>query len=184
MGCSSSKAIQDKDNDSVITATISPEKPERLYRLVVKAQKTVDVKERSEVLNEILEHTKTEPKAASYCNPNTKSTPLHMACRLLDTCSSSDKSEQALLSSVIDSLSAASLFGNSSIQSQYDTPHVVDETGCNRACQSVRGTEASQRSSGTRPVHFRKDSMFMPNKVAPSDNDVLMGSRSPKAMVT
>ena len=104
MGCSSSKAIQDKDNDSVITATISPEKPERLYRLVVKAQKTVDVKERSEVLNEILEHTKTEPKAASYCNPNTKSTPLHMACRLLDTCSSSDKSEQALLSSVIDSL--------------------------------------------------------------------------------
>jgi hypothetical protein len=103
MGCSSSKAIKDRDNDSVITATISPDKPERLYKLVVKAQKTADWNQREEVLNQILHHAKTEPKAASYCNPTTKSTPLHMASRLLDSCSA-NKSEEDLLSSVIETL--------------------------------------------------------------------------------
>ena len=74
-----------RGDQSTISSSIDPSKPERLYKLLVKAQKVQEVHEREELLQKILQHCQQEPQAAIYQNPTTKSTPLHMAVRLLDS---------------------------------------------------------------------------------------------------
>mmetsp|Transcript_22502 Transcript_22502/g.63769 ORF Transcript_22502/g.63769 Transcript_22502/m.63769 type:complete len:833 (-) Transcript_22502:38-2536(-) len=74
------------DDTSAISATIHANKPERLYKLLVKAHTcSNNQQERQLHLRQALEHVQQEPSAASFCNPTTQSTPLHLACRLLDS---------------------------------------------------------------------------------------------------
>jgi ankyrin repeat protein len=74
-----------RGDQSTISNTIDPSKPERLYKMLVKAQKVQDVHQRENLLQKVLQHCQEEPQAAIYQNPTTKSTPLHMAVRLLDS---------------------------------------------------------------------------------------------------
>jgi hypothetical protein len=108
MGCKASKAVEaskapiksassksnprnnespesPRGDQSTFSATIDPSKPERLYKMLVKAQKVQNAHEREELLQKILQHCQQEPQAAIYQNPTTKSTPLHMAVRLVDS---------------------------------------------------------------------------------------------------
>jgi len=109
MGCQQSKAVQagERESKKSNNVVVSPRKEnttsDKLYNLVVKPQSTAtatttttatssdtqqakDVKmQRGQSFDKILECCKKDPTLACYQNPTTKSTPLHMAVRLMDS---------------------------------------------------------------------------------------------------
>lgn len=95
------------DDDAILHAKARADKPERLYKLLAKAQQPVHTSERSVIYRKILEHLQQEPMAAKWRNPTTGSTPLHLACRLVD-CETLTTSELFTdLMKIIDSLIAS-----------------------------------------------------------------------------
>jgi len=66
---------------------VRSDRPERLYKLLAKAHQLSHrqpASERRIIYRKILEHCQQEPMAAKWTNPTTGSTPLHLACRLVD----------------------------------------------------------------------------------------------------
>eukprot|EP00934_Nitzschia_sp_Nitz4_P007219 Nitzschia sp. Nitz4//scaffold72_size95085//65549//67618//NITZ4_004765-RA/size95085-processed-gene-0.104-mRNA-1//-1//CDS//3329557390//7209//frame0 len=113
MGCSSSKAavpasqspskqggvtsMQSRSVDrDVISNKIRPDQPERLYKLLARAQQASNRGERYELYQKVLEHCHEQPMAAKWSNPTTGATPLHLACRLVDFVDSSQDLFQVL----------------------------------------------------------------------------------------
>lgn len=106
MGCSTSKdssnavvASSDKSKSTNrnagtdqdwMNARARADNPERLYKLLARAVQVKSQQERSQIYMKVLEHCHDQPNAAKWQNPNTRSTPLHMACRLLDVDASPD----------------------------------------------------------------------------------------------
>ena len=76
-----SKASRIINEHALLSSRIRADKPERLYHLLAKALSSED---RSLWYAKILEHIHQEPSASQWKNPNTGSTPLHLACRLVD----------------------------------------------------------------------------------------------------
>lgn len=127
MGCSSSKAIDNggvanakdnkalaaaysQDDEALLHSKVRADRPERLYRLLAKAQQISHQPsaERRLVYEKILEHCQQEPMAAKWKNPTTGSTPLHLACRLVDAETlNSDQTLFSELLQIIDTLIAS-----------------------------------------------------------------------------
>ena len=109
MGCQASKAAHtqsssshhqvgsaiskkgSKTEDDDFFGKVRADQPERLYKLLAKALQTPPT-QRNAVYQHILLHCQQEPMAAKWQNPTTKSTPLHLCCRLLDTQTSTSTS--------------------------------------------------------------------------------------------
>lgn len=79
------------DFGALVMSRIRPDQPERLYKLLARAQPQISSthpqatsNDRRVLYQKILEHIEQEPAAAQWTNPTTGSTPLHMACRLVD----------------------------------------------------------------------------------------------------
>jgi hypothetical protein len=85
---SGNKRHTDDDNEETVSVMlksgIHPNKPERLYKLLAKALQCAE-NQRSALYKQALEHLSQEPMAAKWENPTTKSTALHLTCRLMDT---------------------------------------------------------------------------------------------------
>jgi ankyrin repeat protein len=80
-------ASRDSTVASLCSQKISASRPERLYRLLAKALSipTADqTSERQDLYGRAIEHLQTEPAASTWKSPVTFSTPLHVACRLID----------------------------------------------------------------------------------------------------
>lgn len=73
-----------QDDAALLNAKIRADKPERLYHLLAKALQVSNAPDRSIIYRKVLEHLQEEPMAAKWRNPNNGSTPLHLACRLVD----------------------------------------------------------------------------------------------------
>ena len=100
---------------SIINAGIHPNRPERLYKLLAKAlqlgggggsggsdeAQQQQQQQRMALYKQALKHLQEQPMAVKWMNPNTKSTCLHIVCRLVDVDASS-----RLLLDVMDQLIA------------------------------------------------------------------------------
>ena len=70
---------------ALLNSRIRVDKPERLYHLLAKAlSSSSSDDDRSLWYAKIMEHLQQDPSASTWKNPNTGSTPLHLACRLVD----------------------------------------------------------------------------------------------------
>lgn len=76
-----SSSRQWSNEQTLLSSKIRADQPERLYHLLAKA---LDSENRIVLYETILEHLQQEPSASQWKNPNTGSTPLHLACRLVD----------------------------------------------------------------------------------------------------
>jgi hypothetical protein len=81
-------ASTDSTTASLVSQRISANKPERLFKLLAKALSIPHADhatERQELYHKAAEHLEKEPTQSSqWKNPTTGSTPLHVACRLID----------------------------------------------------------------------------------------------------
>ncbi|KAG7362071.1 ankyrin repeat domain protein [Nitzschia inconspicua] len=81
-------ASNDSTTANLVSQKVSEKKPERLFKLLAKALTiplSEQTSERQELYCKAVEHLEKEPTQSSqWKNPTTGSTPLHMACRLID----------------------------------------------------------------------------------------------------
>jgi hypothetical protein len=130
MGCKASKAVDPQEIQPNKSSKTSPQKTgsrrsgksnsfdtvgdknDRIYKLLVKAQKSPDDVSLKELVVQACSET---PDFAAYQNPTTKSTPLHMAVRLMDCVDEDGRGMQAVVESLI--------------RAHPDAVHVVDADG-------------------------------------------------------
>ncbi|CAB9515093.1 expressed unknown protein [Seminavis robusta] len=107
----SGKEMDVRVNDNL---PLTGEKSDKLYKLLAKSQMThnsgndeqrqKDLALQRENWTKVMECCKLDPRSALYQNPTTKSTPLHMAVRLIDSESGSASSDSISLTDLIRAL--------------------------------------------------------------------------------
>ena len=101
MGCKQSKPADDDKQGGKMDVSLNEnvpltgEKSDKLYKLLAKSQMTQpssgakasqkDLALQRETFAKVMECCKADPRSALFQNPTTKSTPLHMAVRLIDS---------------------------------------------------------------------------------------------------
>jgi len=90
------KSSPGKSSDNSNTPSAEPS--DTMYKMLAKSQKLTSTKNAAaqrEMFAKVLDCTKADPQSAFYQNPTTKSTPLHMAVRLIDSAAASSNSAKA-----------------------------------------------------------------------------------------
>lgn len=82
---------------------LTGEKSDKLYKLLAKSQMKADgdAAQQKEHFAKVMELCKSDPRSALYQNPTTKSTPLHMAVRLIDSDTGASKDLTELIHALI-----------------------------------------------------------------------------------
>ena len=142
-----------QDEAALLNGKVRADKPERLYHLLVKASQVSHLPDRRVIYGKVMEHLQQEPIASKWRNPNNGSTPLHVACRLVD----------------LDTMGTSELFA--------DLVHIID-TLIESNVEALRVADAAQNF----PLHYAvaPTAHFNPYGAEPAESEAGTAEKQPK----